>query len=332
MALRPRRRRRRPPGWLLVGVVLSLVTVFVSVVSSAQTDGPGRRISELAYFDQMRPFVERSSAQGAGLTHVRVQGARLGRDGIRREVGRVNREARAVLAAAQEVEPPRSVTVPHGMLLTTLAVRSRAASVVDQAMNRAFGAEALNPIVEALAGAGEDMVASDRTYQVFLESLPSIVGSGPLMPASRWVLDPHPWNRTELGAFLAALRAGVATVPVHDLTVLVVTTRPPAVGNEGGALVLPLVRALQLEVVVANVGNSAEHDVKVAATLDGPGTNSETVRDSVSLEPGQRRALVLGGLTPRGVGPASLVVIVGPAPGESNSADNQRSIPIVVRG
>jgi hypothetical protein len=328
----PRRRRRRTTRWVLVALLLSLVTVSVSMVSSAQTDGPARRFSELAYLDSLRPVVERSSAQGTELAHLRSLALRLGREAVRRQAARVSQDARAVLGEVERAQPPKSLTTSHSILVATMAVRARAAAAVDAALAQAYAGGPTSHPVDALGRAGEDMLAADRTYQVFLESLPTSEGSPPVMPPSRWVPDPRLWDRNELGVFLGALRASATAGPVHDLSLLVVTTKPPAVGNEGAAVVLPLVRSFQVEVVVGNVGNAAERDVPVVASLTGAAGAGESVRGVVDLEPGQRRSLTLAGLAPVPAGPGTLRVMVGPVPGEANSADNQRVTPVVLRG
>ena len=333
MAMGSRRRRRRNRSrWVLVGILLSLVTLSVSVVSSAQSDGSGRRFSELAYVDEMRPMIERSSSHGAELAQVRAQGLRLGREAVRRQLGRASQGARAVLSEAEQVEAPKSLTTAHSVLVATLAVRVRAATAVESAVTQAYSGGPPGPAVEALGRAGEDMMASDRTYQVFVESVAAARGGPPVLPASRWLADARAWDRSELAVFFASLRSSATSTAVHDLAVLVVTTKPPAVGSEGPATVLPVVRAFQLEVVAANIGNAAERDVPVVATLTGVGGASESARGVVDLDPGQRRSLTLNGLRTVPPGPGTLRVVVGPAPGETSTADNERSQPVVLRG
>ncbi|MGH9165624.1 MAG: hypothetical protein ACRDZW_08960, partial [Acidimicrobiales bacterium] len=83
----------------------------------------------------------------------------------------------------------------------------------------------------------------------------------------------------------------------------------------------------------ANAGNAAEKSVPVVATLQGPAVEVDTARDTVDLAPGQRRSLTLGGLRPAQSGGTSVLsVTVGPVAGESDTADNQRLLPIVLRG
>lgn len=320
-----------PPS-VLLALLLSLVVLSVSMVSSAQTDGPGRRFSELGYLDAMRPLVERSSAQGQDLAQVRSQGLRLGREVVSRQLARVSQGGQAVLAEVEKAEPPESLATAHSILVATMAVRSRAATIFDSAVAQGYGAGPLGPLADALSRVGDDLLAADRTYQVFLESLPASDGVAATMPTSRWLADGRPWDHTELTVFVATLRSSAASSPVHDLSVLVVTTRPPAVGSEGPASVLPIARAFEVEVVVANLGNSPERSVPVVATLLGGGGSSETVRDSVDLQPGQRRSLTLNGLRPVPPGPGALTVAVGPVAGEANPGDNQRVMPVVLRG
>ncbi len=316
---------------MLLGAVLSLVTVAVSLVSSAGGDGPARRFSEQGYLDRMRPLVERSSAQGAGLARIRSQGLRLGREATMRQLGRVTQDARAVLAEVEAADPPTSLSVARSVLLTTMAVRARAAAGAENGFTQVYAAVPPATPIEILAGAGEDAAAADRTYAIFLESLLAFEGArSVVMPPSRWVTDPGLWERGELTVFVGAVRASASPTPVRDLTLLLVTIRPPAVGTEGTAPVLPLVRAFQLDVVVANVGNAQERNVPVVATLSGGGA-SDRVQGSVDLDPGQRRSLTLNGLRPVPAGPATLRVVVGPVAGEPNTADNERSQPVVLR-
>jgi hypothetical protein len=333
MARASRRRRRRTSRWVLLGLLLTLVTLLVSVVSSAGSDGPARRFAEQAYLDRMRPLAERSSEQGIELSRVRGQGLRLGRDAVQRQLGRVTQDAQAVLTEVERVDPPESLARARSVLVSTMVVRARVATLAQEGFAQAYGGGQPSGAIDLLTRVGEQAVAADRTYEIFLESLPADPGArSPLMPPSRWVADARPWDRAELSVFVGAVRASAIPTPVHDLTMLVATTRPPAVGIEGLSSVLPIVKAFQVEVVVANVGNSVERGVAVVATLASGSGPTETVGESVDLEPGQRRSLTLNGLNPVPAGPGTLRVVVGPVAGEANVADNERVQPVVLRG
>ncbi len=318
---------------MLLGLVLTVATLLVSVVASAGSDGPARRYSEQAYLDRMRPLVERSTEQGVALTRTRAQALRLGRDAVQRQLMRVTQDAQAVRDEVERTDSPESLSVVRSVLVTTMAVRARVAAAVREGFAQAYAPTAATAPVDLLARAGEQAVAADRTYEVFLESLPAVEGArSAIMPQSRWVADARLWDRTELTVFVGAVRASASPTPVHELVMLVVSTKPPAVGTEGPASVLPVVKAFQLEVVVANVGNAAERKVPVVATLTSATGPAETVQEAVDLEPGQRLSLTLNGLRPVPPGPGTLRVVVGPVPGEANVADNERVQPVVLRG
>ncbi|MGH9177258.1 MAG: hypothetical protein ACRD0N_01700 [Acidimicrobiales bacterium] len=332
MALAPRRRARRRPRWLLVGVLLSAAVLLINAAINSSED-PSRRLAQLAYLDKVRPEIDRSNEQGASIAQVRTDAARLGRQGTARRMARVNREADQVLASVRSVKAPDWLATSHGIMVATTAIRSRVASAVADGLAAAFTAGPPEQAVDALAKAGEEMLAADRTYRVFVDAFPRPDEvTAPLLPASVWAPDPALWARAELAAFVASIRAAGSPAPVHDVSVLTVATNPPAVATEGNASVLPLVASLRLEIVVANSGNAPEKGVPVVATLIGPAGEVDTARDFVDLDPGQRRAVPLGGLRPVPGGPSTLTVVIGPVEGESSYPDNERSMGLVLRG
>lgn len=315
-----------------MGVVLSLGVLAVNAaVSGDSPDGPGARLEQLAYVDRARPAIERSTALGAEIVQLRADPVVLGRNGIGRRMDRATTEARAVLTEARAVEPPEPLAVQHSLLLSTLALRAHAVTAIEGALTAVLADGPVEGAIEALAQSGEDMLAADRTYLVYAESVPREEGS-PVLPESRWVGDPPLWSRPELAAFVQTLRSAASPTPVHDVGVLALTTNPAAVATEGTAAVLPLVSSLRLEVVVGNTGNAAVAGVPVIATLQGPGGELDTARDFVDLAPGQRLAVPLAGLRPVPGGPSNLTVIIGPLEGEGAIVDNQRSLTLVMRG
>lgn len=330
MAFAPRRRRRRS-RWVIVGLFLSILALLVNVGFSSGSKGPSKRLAQLAYVDQVRPLVESSSVQGADVAEVRGDAVELGRNGIRRKMERVRRGAAASLRGVREVDPPPELADSHSLLVSTMVLRARASSMMAGALVAAGGTEGPDPAVDALVRAAADMVAADQTYRTFTELL--VVGGArsPLLPVSVWVADPAVWQRPEVAAFVAALRAGAQSIPVHDVALVTFTTDPKPVASEAGSAVLPVVKALRVEIVVANIGNSAEKAVPVVATLTGPEGQVDTAREFVDLAPGQRRAIALGGLRPA-LGPSTLYVALGPVEGEGAANDNERAMPILLRG
>ncbi len=101
-------------------------------------------------------------------------------------------------------------------------------------------------------------------------------------------------------------------------------------GTEGATVVLPAVKTLRLQVVVANTGNEPEKRVQVIAALTADGV-TDTARDFVDLAPGQRATVTLGGLRPVAGAAMTLTVTAGPVEGETGTTDNQKAQAVVFR-
>lgn len=305
----------------------------VNAVLSGGSDDRGARLNRLNFLDQVRPHVDRSTAQGAEVEQLRGDPARLGREGIGRRMDRVVAQADDVVRAVSAAEAPPALEVSRTILVATMAVRARAAVGIRDALAAALAGGPDDAAVAALVGRGDELVAADRTYQVFVDSLPAGDSAVPVLPPSRWVPDARMWAAAQVSSFLAAMRAAASPVPVNDVRVVTVDTEPAAVGVEAGAAVLPLVSSIRLEIVVANVGNGPQTQVPVVASLQSADGQLDTARDFVDLAPGQSRSISLAGLRPAAAGGlATLTVVVGPVAGETPGEDNQRSLPLLLRG
>jgi len=318
---------------LLAAVLLSVLVLAVNAVVSSGSDGKAARLTRLTYLDDVRAPIEASSAQGGEVEQLRADPARLGREGIGRRMDRVVEQAEAAVAAVQAAEAPPDMEVSRTILVATMAVRARASVGIRHALGQVLTGGADDAAVAELVRRGEELVAADRTYRVFVDSLPRGDTAAPVLPASQWISDARLWSPPEVSSFVAAVRSGASALPVNDVRVLTVDTDPAAVGQQGGVAVLPLVRSIRLEIVVANTGNGPQEQVPVVASLQGADGQLDTARDFVDLAPGQRRSLTLAGLRPPPAGgPATLTVVVGPVAGETPGDDNQRSVSVVLRG
>lgn len=326
MAVRPRRRRRR--SFLVLAVLASLVVLGLNAAISARSREPSRRLEELAYLDRLRPLVQRTNEQSADLADVRASATELGRAGISRRLVRLARESRTVELAAGRIDPPDHLRTAHTLLHAALVIRAEATDAISEALVRALGTEPPEPAVSALRAAGEDLAAADRNYRIFLAALPEVDDAAEL-PGSAWVRDPALWSGPELAAFVTGLRSAETLAPVHDVSVVLVNTDPAPVGSENGAAVLPPLRSLSVDVVVANVGNEAETRVTVLATISAPDGTVDTAREFVDLAPGQRHTVSLGLRPP--VAASSLSVRIGPVDGEIAQSDNEQVIPLLIR-
>ena len=328
------RRRRRRRLWVLLGAFLSLVVLAVHSVATSSSSEPNRRLEELAYVDAVRPLIEQSNQQGDDLTDVRDSIAQLGRPAAGRRLTRIHRQTAEVLTAVQAAEPPPSLATAHGLLTTTMFVREQAAGAIAKGLQQALSNDAFDEPIGALAEAGEDLTTADRTYALFQRAVGASGNADVSVPPSRWVVDATAWAPQSLRALVSTLRSSASLAPIHDVSVLLVTTEPAPVGRDDATQsdVLPPARALRLEVVVANIGNETERNVAVVALLTGPTRSPDTAREFVDLEPGQRRTVSLGGLVPVAGTMSTLTVRIGPISNEADPSNNELVRSILIRG
>ena len=332
MALAPRRRRGRRPRWLFFAVLATAVVLLVNAAFSSP-DNPSRRLARLAYLDAVRPQIDLSTSTGASVASARSDAVSLGRAGTTRLMTRAVRDAEAVVTVVRRAKPPDGLSTAHSILVATVAIRARVARTLADGLAAALTAGPPEPAVDLLVKAGEEMVAADQAYKVFVDAVPAVSGEpGPALPVSAWADDPALWTRPELTAFVTSIRSSTTLTAVHDVGVLTVVTDPVPVATEGNSSVLPLVKSLRLDVVVADTGNAAEKAVPVVATIVGPAGEVDTARNFVDLAPGQRRTVSLGGLHPQPGGPTTLTVVIGPVEGEMAIPDNERSLSLILRG
>ena len=108
---------------LLLAVGLSLAVVAVNSVVTTSARGPDEAI---AYADRVRPAVDRSTRQAAAVEDLRNQAGQLEATALRRALERLTREAKALIDEVRAVDPPGSLDVAHGLLITALATRGGA--------------------------------------------------------------------------------------------------------------------------------------------------------------------------------------------------------------
>ncbi|MBW3651823.1 MAG: hypothetical protein KY458_14755 [Actinobacteria bacterium] len=315
---------RRFPRLLFSALALSVLVVAVNSIVSSSAEGPDPGI---VFADEVRPAVNRSTRQAAALEDLRVQGPSLGREGLRRGIDRLLRESRSAVDEVQKVQVEGDLRQAHGLLLTCLTTRSTALAAFSATLAGEFEGGPPDLAVQALMNVGRDLAVSDRAYELFLEALPPAARN--TMPESRWLVDETRYAKPEAAALVATLRAAASLAQVPDVTVLTVITDPSPVGVDGTARVLPLVKSVRLQVVVANAGNVTQKRLPVEAVVSSTG-GMDTARQFVDLAPGQRATVALT-VKPAPVGVIELRVRAGPAPGEASLGDNEQVSYYVMR-
>jgi hypothetical protein len=215
------------------------------------------------------------------------------------------------------------------LLIATLDMRVAGLKAFGQALGTALSGQPVDAGVQALAGVGLDFQASDRAYSLFQQALPPLDAP---VPDSRWVADAGTYSAATLAVFVATLRSAGSLTPIHDVSVVLVTTNPLPVNIQNGVQLLPVVKLLSLQIVVANIGNQTEHNLTVFATIapsvSGP---MQTVRDFVDLTAGQTRTVSLGGLRLVAGQATTLTAKIDGSPAETAVADNSKVLMLLMQ-
>jgi hypothetical protein len=328
MALASRLTRQSGRRWLLLGAVATVVVLAVNAAMSARSPAPARQLAQQSYMDQVLPAIQGSTQQGQEIETVRTQALTLSATVITSRINQVAGEAAATLTTVERLKPPKDLQTPHDLLVATMAIRVQATQALSQAMTGALSGDNTPTAVNALMSAANELTAGDLTYRMFLKT-PS--AGGIALPPSVWVTNPSAYTDADLTVFVTSLKSATTLAPVHDTTVMLVTTDPAPVSMEGPLEVLPLSKSLNLQIVVANTGNQPEKNLTVSATIApsyfGP---TQMVRNFVNLAPGQRQTVDLGGLRAQPGQSTTLTVKIDTVSAEVNVGDNVKAIAFVM--
>ncbi len=293
LASRTRQRGRR---WLLLGAVATVVVLAVNAAMSARSPAPARQLAQQSYMDQVLPAIQASIQQGHDIESVRTQALTLAAPTITSRLDQTAANAQGTLTTVERLKPPKDMQTAHDLLVATMAIRVQAVQALSHAMTVTLSGSSTQTAVDTLMSAANELTAGDLTYQMFLKT-PATAKAGTSLPPSAWVADPSVYNAANLTVFVTSLKSATTLAPVHDTSVVLVTTDPAPVSVDGDTQVLPVSRLLNLQIVVANIGNQPEKNLTVSASIApsaiGP---TQMVRNFVNLAPGQRLTVDLGGL------------------------------------
>ena len=321
-AARSTRRRGRP--WLFFALLATVLVLVVNAAMSARSPGPVRQQAEQSYLDSSLPAIQQSTQEGLDLGDVRAQALNLSPTTILSHINEVVSETQQTLATVQKLTPPSDVRNAHALLVATLDMRYAGAEALRQALTTALSAQPVTAGVAALATVGSDFQAGDWAYTLFQQAMPKV---SPPLPTSQWVTDAGAYSTATLSVFVSTLRSIGSLVPVHDVSVILVTTDPLPINLMNGVQIMPIARSLNLQVVVADIGNQPAHNLTVTASIApsviGP---TQSVRNFVDLVPGQSKTVSLGGLRLLTGQATTLTTQIDPAPGQTDTTDTSKVI------
>jgi hypothetical protein len=293
---------------------------------------PGSQSSpdQQSYLDIVRPQLQLSAQQGAVVRDMRATAASFDRTTLLQRLNDLVGESAGVQRQVALVGSPGSLGSAGGHLNQALKMRAQATALLRDGFQSALSGAPSGQAQTQLARAGQELIAADGLYGGFLRALPRSQAASIAVPEYRWVLNQADWPPSALGLYVLGLRLSPSLAVRHDVALVLVSTQPAPTSYFGTVAVLGLVRQLAVGMVVANNGNATEHGVPVVVTVTGGQTQS--VRTVVDLDPGQRRAVDLGGLL---LNPKTLYVLtvtVGPVNGDPTPADDSQTMALAVAG
>jgi hypothetical protein len=336
MALASRSARRSGSGrrWLVIGIVITLLVLLIDAALRSRSPGPGQQLAAGAWIDRVLPIVSASTAEGNQIAGIWTNGVQTSATSLSYQLNQVAAESAHDYQQLVGLTPPTSAAGAAGLLEACLLTRSQAAGTLRSALlpilagSRAAGSSGgststaattpgMDPAVQAIQAAGNDIQISDRAYQLFLHNLPKV---GVTLPPSAWGSNATPYQPDPAQLFVTTLQNNLAATPIHQLGIYSVALTPAPVSLRGQTQVLPDSSTLGVTVVVADTGNQPEKSLTVTAAI-AAGGNSSSVRDFLDLTPGQARTISqMGPLNPPEGVPVTLTVTVTPVAGSGATA------------
>jgi hypothetical protein len=284
--------------------VITLFVLLINASLQSRSPGPGQQLAAGAWLNRALPIIATSTEEGQQLSAIWTNGLKTPENTLDAQLNQLAGGAAAAYHQMVGLHPPTNLAPAAGLLEACLLVRSKAASAVRDALHPVLngsapplnGSSATDPTdLTAIQNAGSEMMVADEAYRLFVQSVPSL---GVSLPPSVWVTNPAPYQPTHAAVFLSSLQSAVSASPVHLIKIYAVSTSPSPESSNGTVEVLPDSRTLAVTVILADVGNQSEKDLTVTAAVS-PGGISSSVRDFVSLVPGQAQTIAgMGPLTP----------------------------------
>ncbi len=206
--------------------------------------------------------------------------------------------AEGLFDRARGLDAPDSLSEAQDLVELAFQLRRDALAVISDQIATAFAREGSSQATAAIAVQMRTLLASDVIYgraqtlidqALAVEEIPAEAPSSQFLPGTPNWLDPQ----TIEDALSQVSGTEAASPGVHGLGLEAATILPSGVGLEEGTTVSASAAGAELEVEVANQGESAEGDIGVSYSTDvgsGAGTidsigAGETGSVTIALEP-----------------------------------------------
>jgi hypothetical protein len=281
-------------------VATALVVVAVGAVTQiGPASGPDRRTVDRSFAVLAAPIVVQSNASGSALNALLTDGPTLERTTFFSDLAALTTATAEDEQDFAALSPPVPTGDVVGRCGATMTGRQRAASDVRDALEHLLGGQRGRgggdeaTAARTLVSAGVMLRSADASWATCRRTLERGPGSARL-PVSVWMTHPGLWGQAALGPLVAALVSSASLAPVHQLSVLAVSTDPATVPEATGVSVLPPTRNLHVRVVLANQGNVDEQGVvlEVTAVAQGSARAPARVRITTDIGVGDSVALL----------------------------------------
>jgi hypothetical protein len=342
----PRRRVGRPRGvgplvrlLLLIAFVVFLVVVFGLLIESCSS--ASKHDAYANYMEDVGKLATQSTANGKSLSTVLTTPG-LSVAQIETRLRGLSDQEQQNVTAAENLDPPGRLRDENLHLVEALQLRVSGVDGLASTFQKTAGSKSTTADSALLAAQGLRLTASDVVWDDLFKAnavaqLQHDGVSGVNVPDSHFVASPDLMTAHSMALVLQRIRGAATGTPapgLHGTDIGTVTAQPG--GQVLSASSLTTVTAttdLTFTVVVENGGDSQEVQIPVTLTIDRPqaqgGPIVRTQRIDV-INPGESKTVSFGNLGQVPFASQTTVrVDVKAVPGETNTANNSYSYPVI---
>ena len=343
---------------VLVASAIVALLLIGGVAKISSGSAPYRRSVNASFAAQAAVLADRSNRSALDLRALldAVVASSLDRPGLQQRLDALVSDTDAQGAAADRAMPPAPGAGTGEAFVSALDGRARAMTQLRSAVdgllgmqplavigasgslpggNAATGSSTLVPssqVAAEMARVGGLLAWSDQDYATARLGLRKI-GASPGLPRSAWTTSAGPWDAGRVATLVAQLGGSPSLLPVHQLALVGFRLQPEVLPSAGSSApsVVPPTRSLRVTTIVSNLGNVAESDVVLSASVQEIGSAvSQSTRRTVDLAAGGSDVEVLDPLAVQAGSSYVLTVSVLPAAGRPSGSPPPQSATITV--
>jgi hypothetical protein len=343
----PRRPSPPPPGAVALARLAGLVALAIAVVVGivfwvGSCQGQSRHDEYKSYMDSVQPIAQGSAATGTTALSNELNSAKLTLAGLHSKLAQWSARQQQEYNQALRLVPPAPLQAAHQQVLATLQLRAIALAGLANTLATA-GSKPAPQVGELLAKQAEALSASDLVWADLFrlpatQTLKRLGVQGVIAPPSQIVSNPEVIGAHAFEEVYRRLHATTASGQVTGLHGSQLVGTEAVSGGQTKTLTasspttVDVAADLAFKVSFKNAGNFEEGHVPVTLTVSVFSKKVLNRTEHVpSIQSGQTKTLSFANLNlpPSAFGAnATVNVVVGKVPGETNLSDNHASYPV----